>query len=362
MKATKFLPILFLLLSGLQLVAPTRVRGTLRYETGGGVVTFLTKFGVEQGTQVVAFGTAERIVDKLISPNSQMTLAFVPQGVWNSFYAETTQKMPGCEKLMNSTALNNSLTPGDSCLSSFRSQDYLRKMPCYSNETCGYQPPDVPIVHGNQFTYHINSSQQTEYYYLTYIACTRDGNVSIYPAGCLWVPSKDVSFTYDIQIVNSGPILPSLYDPFTYQFPYDLKGLLITFIVFTVFYAILVTFHFSVHTTLCSRKQYHMHRLIQLFTISLILETFHILLEMIHYSVYAKDGMGVIALKYLGEVCSKFSDWLLILVLILIGKGWQVTMCTIRWKRLTFGVWTLYIFFSAVYFVWLVVSCLARLG
>ena len=360
MMAMKLLTVLFLLQSGLQFVSPTHVRGTLRHESGGSVVTFLTKFGVEQGTKVVAFGTAERIVDEFISLNSRMTLAFIPHEVWDSFYAETKTTVD-CEDLMNSTALVNSLTPGDECLSNFRSQDYLRRIPCY-NETCGYQPSVVPIVQGNQFTFLINSSQRTEYYYLTYIACTRNGNISIYPQACQWASSDNVAFAYDIQIVNSGPVLPSPHDPFTYQFPYNLKGILITFIVFTVCYAILVAFHFGVHTCQCTKKRYYMHRLIQLFTVSLVLETFHILLEMVHYSVYAQDGMGVIALKYLGEICNKFSDWLLILVLILIGKGWQVTTCTIRWKSVTVVVWAMYIFFSAVYFVWLVVSCHAGDG
>ena len=349
----KLVLLLLLFLSGVQFVFPTRIQGTVRYSGSGGEVIFLTKFGVERGGEVVAFGTAKWEAD-LFPISSGMILAFVPQDVWHSFYVETTKGDIGCEVLMNSTALVHSRTPGDGCPFESGGQDYLRKVPCSVadfNTQCKYQ--SSPLVNGSQFTYHINSSQATEYYYLTFIACTRGKNSSIDP--CKWDESPKVNFTYDIQIVNSDISL-SRRNPFTYQFPYEFQGVLIVFMVFTLCYITLVAIHFVMHAKPCSNKRHSMHRLIKIFTVSLVLETFHVFLLVIHYAVYAQDGMGVVALRYLGEVCNKFADWLLILVLILIGKGWQVTMCTIRWKRLTFAVWVGYIICSAVYFAWLVVS------
>ena len=352
----KFLWLLLLLLSGVQSVFPTRIHGIVRYGGGDGVeVIFLTKFGVERGGEVVAFGTAKWTRD-LVSFGSRMTLAFVPQDVWNSFYHESAKNQEtSCELLMNSTALVHSRTPNDGCPFESGEQDYLRQVPCSVanfTKSCTYQTS--PLVNGSQFTYHINSSQATEYYYLTFIACTKGGkNASSQP--CEWEKSLKVNFTYDIQLVNSDISL-SRQNPFTYQFPYDFQGVLIAFIVSTVCYIVLIVFHFVLHAKPCSNKHHNMHRLTKIFTVSLVLKTFYVFFQVIHYAVYAHDGMGVIALRYIGEVCNKFADWLLILVLILIGKGWQVTMCTIRWKRLTFAVWAGYIVSSAVYFAWLVVS------
>ena len=107
----KFLWLLLLLLSGVQFVFPTRIHGIVRYGGDGGKVIFLTKFGVERGGEVVAFGTAKWTID-LVSFGSRMTLAFVPQDVWDSFYHESTKRETNCELLMNSTALVHSRTSG----------------------------------------------------------------------------------------------------------------------------------------------------------------------------------------------------------------------------------------------------------
>ena len=300
----KLLLLLLLFLSGVQFVFPTHIQGIVRYSGRGGEVIFLTKFGVERGGEVVAFGTAKWEADSF-SISSGMILAFVPQDVWHSFYVETT-KSDKCELLINSTALVHSRTPGEGCPFDGGGQDYLRKVPCSFadfNMHCIYQ--SSPLVNGSQFTYHINSSQATEYYYLTFIACTRGKNTSLDP--CEWDKSADVNFTYDIQIVNSDISL-SRRNPFTYQFPYDFQGVLIAFMVFTMCYVILVVIHFVMHAKPCGNKRYNMHRLIKIFTVSLVLETFHVFLLVIHYAVYAQDGMGVVALRYIGEACIRDVD------------------------------------------------------
>lgn len=341
--------LLLVVLSELEPVFSTQVRGSLDYRHGDELVKFLAKFGVEKGHDVFLFGKADRKYGKVVSFDSGMLLAFIPATVWKGFYKASQRH--SCEQAINGSLHDSQYT--DSQCHGGR-EDYLRFLPCKDlGETtvCDNQPEAVHLVHGSQFTYRVHSVPRTEFYYAFLIGCYRN-----YTATCMWDYPNDVEFTFTVHIVNSDPDTTNNTNPFVYEFPYQLNGILILFITFTSCYLALYIFHLVIHTRLCNKKDYRMHRLIQVFTVSFTLELIHVIFELIHYSVYAHNGMGIIALKYLGDVFNLFSDWLLILVLILMGKGWQLTTAAIRWKKLTFTIWGMYIFFSALYFMWLVVS------
>ena len=353
MKAVK-ISLLYILahLTSLEHVTATRLGGSISYsDANRNLVFFLSRFGVEVGHEVYVFGTAERDKGHQVGLNSRMTLAFIPQATWDSFNS-LANAAEDCQHVMNTTLGHSIIVGENSCVSGFH--DYLRKVPCnpidgdhiYCN-----QPASVNVTPGSDFTYHEQNAPNTEFYYVFFIACTR--NVS---ATCRWAGSDDVYFDYDITIVNSDPSGPK--DSFVYHFSFEFQGVLSLEMVFTVLYLMLVIIHFTLHSRLIAGKGYCPHRLINLFTVSLVLEFLHVGCEMIHFAVFAADGRGVIAMKYFGEVFNELSDWLLILVLILVAKGWQVTTCTVRWKKLTSIVWVVYISISAVYFVWMVVSCL----
>ena len=335
-------------------VSPLRVRGTIKYLMDSRrSVYILDRFGVKRGHSVYAFGSFQRDLSFPIGFHAQMTLAFVPQSVWNNFYAVASkQRDYSCQDVMNGT-LSESMNVVDSnCYSG--TKDYLRKVPC---DTSGghsiycNQPNSTALVDGHDISYRVESVPATEYYYAFIVHCIRNSTET-----CRWAQSDDTGMDYDFHIVSTKPDPTVHKDSFVYEFPYEYQGVLVLQLIFIVFYIALITVHVILHTRLCNEKGYRMHNLLRLFTISLVFETVHVVLEMIHYSAYAHNGEGVVALKYLGEVCNQFSDWLMILVLILIGKGWQVTTSTIRWKTVTFLTWGVYILFSAVYFTWVVVS------
>lgn len=356
MKAVK-ISLLYLLahLTSLEHVTATRLSGSISYsDLNRNLVFFLSRFGVEGGHEIYVFGTAVREKEHQIGLNSRMTLAFVPQATWDSFYslAKDPNSPGNCQHVMNTTLGSSIIVGENSCVSGF--DDYLRKVPC--NPTDGIyiycnQPASVNVTLESDFTYHKRNAPNTEFYYVFIIACTR--NVS---ETCQWGDSDAVYFEYDVTIVNSDPSRSK--DVFYYHFSFEFQGVLILEMVFTALYLVLVVIHFTLHSRLIAGKGYSPHRLINLFTISLLLEFLHVCCEMIHFAVFAADGRGVITMKYFGEVFNELSDWLLILVLILVAKGWQVTTCTVRWKKLTSIVWGVYISISAVYFVWMVVSCL----
>ena len=335
-------------------VSSTRVKGSISFREEGkeDFVFFLNRFGVGKGHDVYVYGTVARKGDDQIGLHSLMTLGFIPQEAWSGFYSKASQHNRHCDEVIRTT-LNESMIWTDRSCSLNGTKDYLRKLPCNHQDedyTICNQPLDVPVLDGQDFTFHIKS-KKTEFYYLFLMSCTRNGSTT-----CEWASTDGINIKYDISLVNELPNTSTFYNN---EFPYDLQGTLTLQILFMVFYSFLIGVHFLLHSRLCvkDRHRYSMHLLVKLFSISLVLEAVFVILELIHSLVYAGNGHGVVTLKYLGEVANQFSDWLLILVVILVGKGWQVTTSSLRWSKVTAVIWSAYILFSAVFFVWMIVSC-----
>lgn len=332
----------------------TRVKGSISFGEEGkeDFVYFLNRFGVGGGHDVHVYGTVARKGTDQIAYHSSMTLGFIPQGAWDGFYSESSRHTyKRCDEVIQAT-LNDSMIWTDNSCSMNGTQDYLRKLPCShpgGDYTVCNQPLDVPVLEGKDFTFHIRSPK-TEFYYLFLMSCTRNGSLN-----CKWASTEEVNIEYDISLVNQLPNNSIFYNN---EFPYNLQGTLTLQIVFIVSYSVLIGVHFLLHSRLCVKDhhRYSMHLLVKLFSVSLVLEFVYVILELIHSLVYAGNGHGVVTLKYLGEVANQFSDWLLILVVILVGKGWQVTTSSLRWSKVTAVIWGTYILFSAVYFVWMIVS------
>lgn len=332
-------------------VDATRIRGGWKHDRDGGKIKFLAKFGVERGHEVFTFGTVSRAGNSFVAFDDKLALAFIPTSAWDKLYGKEKKKGTQCEAFM-SAPFNRSIAPDKLC-SVPGDRDYFRVVPCDKRTQCQNQHSEsVPLVSGSEFTFRTESTS-TQYYYLVLVACLQNTTAD---DPCQWAESGEVGVDYDIHIVNNDPDMTVSPDPFVYQFPYNLIGLMVVYIVFTFIYLTLLVFHVTMHTRLCTPTGYRHHRITFIFGFSLLLEFLHIALVMIHYSVFSVDGMGVVALLYLGQAANFTSDWLLILVLILIGKGWQLTTATVRWKKVTAVIWVLYIVVSGLFFVWTVVS------
>lgn len=337
----------------------TRVKGSISYDPDKKkrFVFFLARFGVQKGHSLYSYGTVARSnPNDLIPFSSVLTLGLVPQGTWDSFYNTAPSGQyygeDSCKTIITNTALNDSIQLGDSrCVAG--SRDYLRALPCDHEgnnfKPCN-QPPSVQVLNGSDFTFNVSSSPRTEFYYLFFMTCTRNFSAS---GSCEWGFTERIKVHYDIRMVNN---VPGKANPYTNEFPYNLQGTLSLQLAFGCLYLLLILTHLTLHSRLCVEKHHHTHVLVKIFTASLVLEAVFILLELLHSIVYAADGNGVTVLRYFGEVANQFSDWLLILVVILVGKGWQVTTSSLRWSKVTVAIWGAYIFFSVVYFVWMVVS------
>lgn len=345
--------LLLLLLFFLLLASPSRgtlMRGSLAYKERRNYFRFLTRFGVAGGHQVHVFGNSTRVGNSVVGFSSRMAMAFLPEDAWHRFNAQSEKSQASwCYGVMQK-ALNDSRTTTD-C--SNGTQDYLRVLPCTGGE-CGNQPSGE-LLPGTMFTYNI-LSPRTQFYYLLLIGCTQGVNASLHkPLSCDWSYSEEIDLSYSIHLTSGDPQeIP--HNPFIYEFSYEHNGALIIAIVFLILYIILTVSHFTAHIPPFNPHGCRMHRLVAIFTLSLSLKVIHVVLDTTHFAVFAHDGVGVIGLRYSGEICNLLSDWVLILVFILIGKGWQITMCSLRWKKVTFTIWAVYITFSFAYFVWVVVS------
>ncbi len=309
---------------------------------------YLAKFGVAAGQELYVFGTVKADT-MFIRIRSRMLLVLVPQNI-----SDRLVNPMSCKQVFRSVLKESMFVNDAGC--SGGTKDYVREFPCSHSTSCN-QPGFIPIVTGNDFTFRIENAPKTEFYYLFMLACDRNSTLD-----CEWDETDESSLQYDISLVNSNPQNNSHLNPFVYQFSLEFQGVLVIQLLFTIAYFLMLIVHLLMHCGACkklcntSQTGCQMHRLPALFTASLALEFIHVLFELIHFSVFASDGIGAVWCKYLGEVTNQFSDWLLILVLLLIGKGWMVTDSALRWKKLTFGIWSVYVFFFLLYFVWTVVS------
>ena len=311
---------------------------------------YLGKFGAKKASSVFVYGNSLRAsAENVDEEYDSVQLAFVPQSVWNVFKETADSSDFDCDgtimPLFNTTYLANCHPEGY--------QYYLRTLPCEAQ--CENQEPGIDVPKGSQFSY-VVEPETTEYWFAFLVYCAQNFT---FTDSCSWQPSQLINFTYNLSIVNSEPFVDKHHpDPFTFQFPYNLHGLLITYMAFGFLYMVLVPTHILMHSRLCAGSEYRLHPMVWLFSAALVLEAMNVCFGLVNYLVYAFNGQGIPWLSYVAEGWNLLGDWLLILVFILIAGGWQVTRKTVKWKYASFPIWILYVVFSVLYFVFFIVSSL----
>ena len=283
--------------------------------TGTGVIQYLTKFGVKEGSKVHLSGT----ISGANNSSAAVLCAFVPQMLWDQLFHNLTQ----CDSLafVLSSYLDNSCKTKDSC--------FVKSV---GAENTSFYP-------------FLTSPYKTIYWHLIFIACHTNSSTL--------AASNDATFTYSIRLEND------LSTVFYKQFSYDLMGIVIITMCSTGVASILFLFHVAVHLPFfkCWKPpSTKMHLLVRVYTLSPFLLIASQALQFAHWMIFATDGVGVPSLDHLGFALGGLSTWILVLVFVLLGKGWQMTTRVIRRMLLTLLVWGLYIIVSITLFVWSVVS------
>jgi hypothetical protein len=134
------------------------------------------------------------------------------------------------------------------------------------------------------------------------------------------------------------------------QFSYDEQGIGQTYIAFTVFYIILIAVHaFGVFQQMRSESW---HPIIRVLGVAILLSTLSSLAEMIHYSIYANNGIGAPGLLGVGDLLNMFAEVVLMFLCILIAKGWAITTSYLSEKNIILIVNALLVLAYLALFIW----------
>jgi len=134
------------------------------------------------------------------------------------------------------------------------------------------------------------------------------------------------------------------------EFSFDRWGIGQTYIAFFVFYVVLVVVHLYGCWQLYKKEAYH--PLVKLVTLAILFEFVCNFFQMIHYSIYAENGVGAPALEYLGNLLNMGSNLILMFVCILVAKGWAITSHYLSQKNIVLIVMGLFILGYIVLFIW----------
>lgn len=169
---------------------------------------------------------------------------------------------------------------------------------------------------------------------------------------CHWQHQQQpLSIDYDIWLVNGHPFTKHV-NPFEHQFSFEQHDVFEIHVTFLFLCSILIPLWLYAY-----RKQ--RHRLTQLFTACILLETAGILCNFVHTLKFAFDGEGVFFLHICGDAIDSFAECMFVLLLLVIAKGWAITTQDLTGKVPLFIIWSSYTVLNGALFVWnLVRSCI----
>eukprot|EP01128_Nolandella_sp_AFSM9_P003561 TRINITY_DN153_c0_g2_i1.p1 TRINITY_DN153_c0_g2~~TRINITY_DN153_c0_g2_i1.p1 ORF type:complete len:451 (-),score=111.84 TRINITY_DN153_c0_g2_i1:1569-2921(-) len=134
------------------------------------------------------------------------------------------------------------------------------------------------------------------------------------------------------------------------QFSYDLQGIGPIFIFFFLAYTVLLAVHgWGVYQQMQTESW---HPIIRILSVCIALEVLACLSQLIHYAVYANNGIGAPALRGLGDLLNMASNIALIFLLILIAKGWAITTSYLANKNVIIIVLGLFGLSYLALFIW----------
>ena len=302
---------------------------------------FLSKFAVTSGHHIYLYGNFT--VNNNTAPNPTATLVFAPADTWKHLY----KKVKGHKSYDDETCTSVMAPLCNKAHAIEGSYAYIRMVPC--KDVCNSQPDSIVPVPHSQVTYQIENVS-TQFYYAILVPCL--------PAeSCNWTyPSKTHEIiTYDVWFVSGDPFV-SDHDIFTYQFSYDEHGVLVVLIIVIILYGILVPFHLVGYTWLFGNCG--MPNFVRVFTVALLIECTGLIFVIVHCIIFAHDGQGITVFNDLGFFLEVLADCVLLLIILLIAKGYRITISIIRRKRLLSIIWLIYFFSVITFSVWTLVSVL----
>ena len=314
------------------------VKGTWRTGT---FFHFLAKFGFQKTnlkdrvqTQGYIYGnvTANRNLTHFV------TLAVLDRGYFLEYYGNSSipHRESACTAMFKKI---NSVAYDSQCFDDGQ-QDLLRKVPCPKGHLCSDEDKPDNVVKNYQFTYAIQDLSQPRFWYVSLVACYRDVSTD-----CKWKPFKEnIELEYDLWLVNGNPYSKN-QNPLEYQFSFDNQDTVELYLVFLLCYMFLTPLQVYAVT-------HQKHPVPKLFTVGLLFALSGIFLNVFHCLKFAFDGEGIQSAAIIGGVFDICSQTLLMLLLLLLAKGWAITCTELTWKPALFSIWALYGLVHVLLYVW----------
>ncbi len=151
------------------------------------------------------------------------------------------------------------------------------------------------------------------FWYLSFISCYW------HPTTCQWEKiDEDAQINYDIWIVNGNPESTIRDNRFEYHFSFDLYDLVEIYSICILFYLfiplpfVLIKIRSSIYLT---------HPILISYLLFQLFFFIGNTLNLIHYFIFAYNGIGVYLLVHIGNIITIIGESILILLLLFITKG-----------------------------------------
>lgn len=300
---------------------------------------FLSRFGFQKTDPGMLDDTQGFIYGNITSHakiNSYFNLVLVDSEYFMEYYGNSSLiNTAGCKKMFDKI----DTIAFDSSCQKYRTQDFLRKIPCPTGKLCIDEDNPKNLQSGFQFTYKVQNIAQPRYWYLSLVACHRDSR------SCKWTANTTLDFEvdYDIWLVNGDPASKHL-NPFEHQFSFEMHDVFEIYLVFTVLYIIVIPVWIYAY-----RQQ--VHPITKLLTVCISTEFAGVVLNFLHVLIFSINGVGAEWLKDFGNLLGIFAECFFMLILLLIAKGWTITSMKLTSRRLLFMFWGTYTALNALFFI-----------
>jgi len=135
------------------------------------------------------------------------------------------------------------------------------------------------------------------------------------------------------------------------QLGFDVFGLntfyLTIFFLFLIFYCVHMYGVYNI-----SSKLEYLHPMVKLFAICLTVQFVAIICNMLHWSTYSKNGVGLLALREVGEVVDSITRVIFMLILTLMGKGWTISGDELTHGKPIIGALVLFLVIHSAVMLW----------
>eukprot|EP01121_Diplochlamys_sp_Union-15-3_P016403 TRINITY_DN5567_c0_g1_i1.p1 TRINITY_DN5567_c0_g1~~TRINITY_DN5567_c0_g1_i1.p1 ORF type:complete len:451 (-),score=44.13 TRINITY_DN5567_c0_g1_i1:20-1324(-) len=202
-----------------------------------------------------------------------------------------------------------------------------KKLSCHEKVNKTVSEGVIPILNAKPVVITVTDRSRPYFWYLAVADCEAD----------------ILDVTYQVSFRNPGGIWKR-------EFSFDEQELLAMYIAFFVFYAIITFIHLVGVWYLRRTNSYH--PIVRLLSVAIVSEFVSIIFNLIHYGIYANNGFGSPGLRGTGEILHMMSILFLMLLLILLAKGWAVTSNTVTDKNLMMLIIVAFVLAYVALFIW----------